>query len=175
MDSGAYVQFRRVAGFDLADETVDQEEIGGTILDQVRRTEEILDLNIRERLIISGEKHEVRASYPLNALRQIVRNALLHRTYDGSNAPVYITWYDDRLEVQSPGGPFGSVTLQNFGTGVTDYRNPTLATAMKDLGLVERFGAGLSIVRRLLNENGNPPAEFNVHQSNVLVVIRLKT
>ena len=170
---GAYVQFRRVAGGELADDTIDQEEIGGTILDQIRRTEEILDVNIREPLIIGDERHEVRPTYPLDALRQVVRNAILHRTYDASNAPVYVTWYDDRLEIQSPGGPYGSVTAENFGApGVTDYRNPTLANAMKDLGLVERFGAGMGIIRRRLKENGNPDAEFTAEPNFALVTLR---
>lgn len=170
---GAYVQFRRVAGPDLADDTIDQEEIGGTILDQVRRTEEILDVNIREALVIAGDRHEVRPTYPLNAVRQVVRNALLHRTYEASNAPVYVTWYEDRLEVQSPGGPFGNVTAENFGApGITDYRNPTLANAMKDLGLVERFGAGMGIIRRCLRENGNPEPAFSVELNFVLVTLR---
>ena len=85
---GAYVQFRRVAGSDLIDDTIDQEEIGGTILDQVQRTEEVLDINIREALFMGTVRHEVRPTYPIDALRQAVRNALLHRTYDASNAPV---------------------------------------------------------------------------------------
>lgn len=170
---GAYVQFRRVAGRDLADDTIDHEEIGGTILDQVRRTEDLLDINVRESLTIGIERHELRSSYPLDALRQVVRNAILHRTYDASNAPVHVTWYDDRLEVQSPGGPYGTVTAENFGEpGLTDYRNPTLANAMKDLGLVERFGVGMGIIRRKLKENGNPDVEFTVEPNFILVTVR---
>ena len=48
----------------------------------------------------------------------------------------------DRIEVLSPGGAFGVVTVENFGQpGLTDYRNPNLAEAMKYLGYVQRFGA----------------------------------
>lgn len=170
---GAYVQFRRVAGEDLADDTIDQEEIGGTILDQVRRTEEILDINILKPLALRDDRHEVHPTYPLGAVQQVVRNALLHRTYDASNAPVRVTWYDDRLEIQNPGGPYGNVTAENFGRpGVTDYRNPTLANAMKELGLIERFGAGMGIIRRRLQKNENPDAEFTVEPNYVLVTLR---
>lgn len=170
---GAYIQFRRVAGCDLTDGTIDQEEIGGTILDQVRRIEEILAVNIQEPLTIGDRQHERRPTYPLDALRQVVRNAVLHRTYDASNSPVRITWYQDRLEIQSPGGPYGNVTAENFGSpGITDYRNPTLANAMKDLGLVERFGIGMGIIRRRLADNGNPEAEFTVDPHFVLVTLR---
>ena len=62
-----------------------------------------------------------------------------------------VDWFDDRIEIHNPGGPFGSVTQESFGRpGVTDYRNPNLAEAMRALGYVQRFGAGISIARKAL-------------------------
>jgi len=170
---GAYIQFRRVAGPELIDDTVDHEEIGGTVLDQVRRAEEVLDVHIQQPLALTPTVHSERPTYPIEALRQFVRNAVLHRTYEGSTAPVRITWFSDRLEIQSPGGPYGQVTAESFGQpGVTDYRNPTLAAAMKDLGLIERFGVGIGLARRSLRRNGNPEPEFTITPTNVLVTVR---
>jgi ATP-dependent DNA helicase RecG len=97
----------------------------------------------------------------------------LHRTYEGTNAPVRITWFNDRIEIQNPGGPFGQVNRQNFGQpGITDYRNPHLAEAMKNLGYVQRFGVGIPLARRELEKNGNPPPEFNVQDTHLQVIIR---
>ncbi len=42
--------------------------------------------------------------YPLVALQQLVRNAVMHRAYEITNAPVRVTWFRDRVEIQSPGG-----------------------------------------------------------------------
>ena len=65
-----------------------------------------------------------------------------------------------RIEITNPGGAYGSVTAENFGDlGLTDYRNPNLAEAMRVLSLVQRFGMGIPIARRLLSENGNPRAK----------------
>jgi ATP-dependent DNA helicase RecG len=65
----------------------------------------------------------------------------MHRTYEGTNAPVRCYWFNDRIEIISPGGPFGEVTAENFGRpGITDYRNRNLADAMKVYGLIQRFG-----------------------------------
>jgi len=76
--------------------------------------------------------------------------APMHR-YEATNAPVRVYWFDDRIEIHNPGGPFGSVTQENFGRpGVTDYRNPNLAEALRALGFVQRFGAGIAIARRAL-------------------------
>jgi ATP-dependent DNA helicase RecG len=103
----------------------------------------------------------------------LARNAILHRTYEGTNAPVRINWFSDRIEIHSPGGPFDQVTKENFGQpGVTDYRNPHLAEAMRVLGYVQRFGLGIQIARQMLADNGNPPPEFDVEQNFILALVR---
>jgi ATP-dependent DNA helicase RecG len=109
------------------------------------------------------------------ALQQIARNAVLHRMYEGTNAPVRITWFKDRIEIQNPGGPYGRVTRENFGQpGVTDYRNPNLAEAMKNLGYVQRFGIGIQLAQKEMEKNGNPRIEFIVEENTVLAVLRRK-
>ena len=106
------------------------------------------------------------------ALQQLARNAVMHRTYENTNTPVRIYWFDDRIEILNPGGPYGSVTAQNFGTpGFSDYRNPQLAAAFKVLGYAQRFGAGIAIARQALERNDNPPAKFEVEQNFVGVTI----
>jgi ATP-dependent DNA helicase RecG len=170
---GAYVQALRIAGTELTDPIRDQRRIDGTVPDQIRQLDELTDLWIEHPTMVGGPLRTTEPTYPAAALRQLLRNALLHRTYEGSNAPVRLTWYDDRVEIQSPGGPFGQVTLENFGTpGITDYRNPTLAEALRNLHYVEKFGVGLPIASRALSDNGNPPAEFRAEPTYIHVTIR---
>ncbi|MFZ0135335.1 MAG: ATP-binding protein [Desulfobacterales bacterium] len=67
------------------------------------------------------------------------------------------------------------MTPENFGQpGITDYRNPNLAEAMKVLGFVQRFGVGIAMAAKALLENGNPPAEFKVNSEAVLAILRRK-
>lgn len=173
---GAYIQFLRVDGVLLTDPKIDSREIGGTLPDQIRRLDELITLNINRRTEVGGTKRAELPDYPEEALRQYVRNALMHRTYEASNAPVRVTWYSDRVEVQSPGGVFGQVTKANFGKpGVADYRNPTIAAALKDLGYVERFGVGLAIAREALRKNGNPEEKFVIDDAYFLVTIEKKS
>lgn len=170
---GAYVQILRIAGVRLTDAIVDQRELTGTIPDQIRQLDELAELWVTREAIVGAAKRADAPAYPIAALRQLFRNALLHRTYQSSNAPVRVTWYDDRIEIQSPGGPYGQVTVETFGLpGVTDYRNPTLAESLKVLGFVERFGIGLEIVRKTLAENTNPSAEFSPMPNYVHVTVR---
>jgi ATP-dependent DNA helicase RecG len=170
---GAYVQFLRLDGTQLTDNILDHRELTGTLADQLRQIDEVVRANVRYAAAVGGPRREEAASYPEDAIRQLVRNALLHRTYDGSAAPVRLTWFSDRLEIQNPGGPYGQVTRATFGApGVTDYRNPTIAEALKALGFIERFGVGIAIARQRLAANGNPAPEFTVEDAHVLVTLR---
>ncbi len=158
---GAAIAWRRVDGVKLTDPTLDEKLIAGPLPDQLRRIDEIMDAGNASALVMGARVHARQARYPLNALQQLVRNAVMHRTYEGTASPCRVTWYADRVEILNPGGPFGAVTPQTFGMpGVTDYRNPTLSEALKGYGFVERFGQGLEIVRSALAANGNPPAQF---------------
>jgi ATP-dependent DNA helicase RecG len=172
--AGAYVQFLRIQGTALSDPIVDEQLIDGTLLDVARKLDEKLTAHNRVGVDFTSAPTERRHPlYPLPALQQVTRNALLHRTYEGTNAPVRVTWFDDRIEVVSPGGPFGAVTVDNFGSPhLADYRNRNIAEAMRVLGLVQKFGAGIAITRKALADNGNPPPEFTVSASHVLVTLR---
>ena len=154
---GAYIQFLRLDGPDLVDPILDQKEIGGTVPDQVRQIEELMRLNLRTPAAIGGSQRREQPDYPAEALEQLIRNALLHRTYDSSTMPVKVYWYSDRIEIINPGGLFGEVNRDTIWQNVTAYRNPLLAEGLKSLGVVERFGYGLIQARRALEANGNPP------------------
>jgi len=171
---GAYIQFLRIGGADLSDPIVDEALIDGVLSDVLRRIDEKLAAHNRTSVDIASASLERRHSiYPKGALQQLVRNAVMHRTYEATNAPVRVTWYDDRIEITSPGGPFGTVRADNFGEpGVADYRNPNLAEAMRVLGFVQRYGVGIATARRLLKDNGNPPPEFDVQPTQVAVTVR---
>lgn len=170
---GAYIQFLRIDGDELSDPIIDSLEIRGAIPDQIRRLDDKLIAHNRMTVDFTSGPVEKRAeTYPIEALRQITRNAIMHRTYDGTNAPVRVTWFNDRIEITSPGGAYGGVTADNFGTlGLTDYRNPNLAEAMRVFGFVQRFGMGIPIARRLLVENGNPAPEFKILDNFVVATL----
>lgn len=172
---GAYVQFLRVDGVELTDRISDRHELSGTLPDQMRRLDDLIAANVRHASIVGGPRRIDQPDYPEDGLRQLIRNALIHRTYEGTNAPVRLTWYSDRIEIQSPGGPFGQVTIGNFGQhGVTDYRNPTIAELTLRLGFMERFGVGIEKARKALADNGNPPLDFAVNMQHVLAIVRVR-
>jgi ATP-dependent DNA helicase RecG len=171
---GAYIQFLRIDGTELTDPIRSQKEISGPLSHLLGRLDDVLEAHNNVSASITAGPLEIKhADYPIPALQQFCRNAVLHRTYEGTTAPVRVYWFSDRIEIHSPGGPFGQVTKENFGRpGITDYRNPHLAEAMKVLGYVQRFGVGIQIARQELDKNGNPPPQFQVEPTNILVTVR---
>lgn len=172
--AGAYIQFLRIDGKNITDPIRHQKEINGHLYDQLHQLDEILEANISVATDVTAGRTEVkRPDYPIVALQQITRNAVLHRTYESTNAPVRIYWFSDRIEIYNPGGLYGIVNQQNFGqAGATDYRNPLLAEAMKALGFVQRFGMGIPLAYKELEKNGNPKPEFGFEPTGVLAIIR---
>ncbi len=173
---GAYIQFLRIDGTDLADPVVDEEDIGGSIVELLRRTEEKLKAHNRVAVdITSTPTHQIEMPYPPAAIQQILYNAVLHRTYESTNAPVRVYWFNDRIEINSPGGPYGNVTSENFGRpGITDYRNPNIGGVLKTFGFIQAFGRGIATTRREMERNGNPAPEFETNQSAVVCTLRGK-
>ena len=173
---GAYIQFLRIDGTELADSVVDEDVFAGSLADLLRRAEEKLRAhNLSALDVVSAPTHSRESPYPQPAIQQILYNAVLHRTYEGTNAPIRAYWFNDRIEIHSPGGPYGNVTCENFGTpGITDYRNPNIGDVLKTFGYIQAFGRGIAIARRELERNGNPPPDFLVTPSAVVVTLKAK-
>lgn len=169
----AYVQFLRLNGETITAPMRMREELTGRLDEVLRQLDRLIQINITVSTDISSGPVEVNsADYPRTAIRQLVHNAVLHRSYEGTNAPVRFYWFSNRIEIESPGGLFGRVTSANIGTGETDYRNPLLAEIMHRLGFTQEFGLGLPLAKEAMEANGNPPLELDFSATRVIVRMR---
>lgn len=168
---GAYIQFLRIGGTTLAADVLNERELQGDLLTVLRELDALVDAQI-ERMPVAESTLRERAvqSYPRAAVRELLMNAVMHRDYMAT-APLRVTWFDDRLEIQSPGGLYGEATPENF-PHQTSYRNPVIAEAMKTLGYVNRYGRGVAVAQDALTRNGSPPAEFAFDSGYFLATIR---
>ena len=173
--SGAYAQFIRFEGMELSDPVLSEHRITGRLPQVITDLEEIVRSHIETAVSFAGvERDSRRPTVPFEAIQQLTRNALMHRGYEATNAPVRVLWFGDRVEVHSPGGPFGHVTIENFGTpGLVDYRNPTIAGILSQLGFVQRFGVGLPVARERLDRNGNPPMQVSPTPDWIQITVEL--
>lgn len=172
---GAYVQFLRLDGTEITDPIMDRKELTGPLPEVLRRMDEITSAHIRTATTVTGTVERLTPDYPIAAMQQLLRNAVIHRNYEESNAPTQWYWFSDRIEIHNPGGLFGRTTPQNFGRpGGNDYRNPTVAAALHVLGFVQRFGMGIPLARKSCKDNGNPEPEFLIEQSSFAVIVRAR-
>ena len=173
---GAYVQFLRFAGPDRADPIIDSARFDGPFADAMRDLDSMLRGHIRTSVEIGSGPTEIRrATYPLPALQELARNAVMHRAYETTNSPVQVSWFTDRVEIVSPGGPYGDVSPETFGEpGLLDYRNPNLADAMRVSGLVQRYGVGIPRARRELRANHQEEPAFDVDAHHVRCTVRVR-
>jgi ATP-dependent DNA helicase RecG len=170
---GAYVQFLRLAGNRLTDPVLDQAEIAGDLLSQLRELDVRLKTVITTTLEpVSSLRERSVSTYAEIALRELLLNAMMHRDY-ASNTPVRFYCFTDRIEIQNPGGLYGEVTMSTL-TQRNSYRNPIIAEAMKNLGYVNRFGYGIQRAQRALQENQQPPPEFSADHAVFSVVVRAR-
>jgi ATP-dependent DNA helicase RecG len=168
--SGAYVQFTRFDGLQMEDGPVEEKQFSGALMVVLRE----LDMFIKSRFTQKPVKETALRErliwdYPEAAVREIMMNAVLHRDYQ-FNRPTSLYFFSDRIEIQNPGGLYG-LAQENF-PGLNDYRNPILAEAMKPLGYVNRYGYGIRLAQRSMEQNGSPPIEFTPAQHHFLAVIR---
>jgi ATP-dependent DNA helicase RecG len=167
---GAYIQFLKIAGTTLADDVTNDRELSGDMLTNLRELDALVDSHIQQYPVSQTTLMEKTVeSFPREAVRELLMNAVMHRDY-ASTAPARVTWLDDRLEIQSPGGLYGEASIENFPRQ-TSYRNPVLAESLKALGYVNRYGRGVERAQTALKRNGSPPAEFKFDAGYVLATI----
>ena len=171
---GAWLQFVRYAGDSVAADVLEEENLSGDLVSTLAGMDRLLTAQLQSRPVADSVLRERSESdYPKVAVRELLLNAVMHRSYE-NNAPVRFSWFEDRLEIQSPGGLYGLASPDNFPSQ-TDYRNPVVSEAMANLGYVNRFGRGVVRAQDALESNGNPPAKFRLTDpASVLVTLRGK-
>ena len=98
--------------------------------------------------------------YPLAATHEAVANAVAHRDY-AAPSPVFVRLYDDRLEIQNPGGLLPGMTLQQaLAGGESRRRNPVIAEALRQMGKMTTVGRGLALIRQEMETLGSPAPVF---------------
>jgi ATP-dependent DNA helicase RecG len=156
---GAEIEIARFSGREMGDAFVRQ-TISGTLSHQLRQAEAFLADNVRSIVRVgSGMMHEEQPQFPLEAAREALVNAVAHRDYDITGDQIRVFLFADRLEVTSPGGLPGPVTLENIADERFS-RNEVIVQILADMGFIERLGYGIDRMMRLMKEHQLPPPRF---------------
>lgn len=121
--------------------------------------------------IVLGRRRMTLPEYPEEVLREALLNALAHRDYNVRGTTVDVTVWDDRIEIRSPGGLPGPITVANMREEHYS-RNRRVMRCLKTLGLVEEFGEGIDRMFDAMEERLMDPPSIVAAPNSVTVTLR---
>jgi len=138
----------------------DRRDVRDDLLTQFNEAVAFLKKHLNVRSEIRGVNRYDIYEIPLEALREAVVNALMHRDYSITGTQVSVEVYDDRVEIVNPGGLPKGLTLKRFGS-MSIRRNEIIADLFSRLDKVERLGSGIRKMRKAMADAGLPAPEFD--------------
>lgn len=154
-----WVQAGRFVGITKS-ELMDSTEIHDFPINAIERATDFVKKHSFYSYTIEELRRKESWSIPLKAVREAIINAFAHTDYSQRGAPIRISIFDDRLEIENPGLlPFG-LTIDDILEGVSKIRNKVIVRILHELGYIEKWGMGIARIMDSCREVGLPMPEF---------------
>lgn len=128
------------------EEFIDQKSITSNIGLQAEEAYNFVLRHINKGATVQGVYTVSRWEYPVKAIREIIRNAIVHRQYSLTGKDIKVAVYDDMVEITSPGLLPPSIDYSAMESRQSDARNKIIAPVFKRLGIIDQWGNGLKLV-----------------------------
>ena len=138
----AWIQCGRFTGTNKA-ELPDTVECRGTLPRSLAAAYEFIKRHAMQGVAIDGLKHVERVSIPLRAARELLVNAVVHADYAQLGAPIRVSLFDDRIEIENPGVLLAGLTIDDIRQGISRLSNRVIGRVFKELGYIEQWGSGI--------------------------------
>ena len=139
-------------GVSSVDELIDQKTIDIPLSLQAEEAYKFILRHISQGSTYEGIYRKDRWEYPVIAIREIIRNAVIHRDYSLRGKDIKVAVFDDKIEITSPGKLMPTVDFNDMEAGQSDIKNKTLAPVFKKLGIIEQWGNGLQLIAEELKK-----------------------
>jgi ATP-dependent DNA helicase RecG len=159
----------RFLGEDTAADRLKPQELSGTLPQLVQQAGEYVKLYNGVYSQIEGFVRRERPFCPEEVLREVVVNAVAHRDYSIAGSQIRLFFFDNHLEVRSPGRLPNSMTLESIRFYNHESRNPLLAQFLNRLGFMEEFGTGIPNMIRLMRAHNGTEPEFALEGEEFVV------
>jgi len=136
-----------------------REEIGGPLPKIIRRAWQVVGEEMRTGAVVTELERKERTEYPVSAVREALVNAVAHRDYRLRGRRIEVRMFSDRMEITSPGGLPGFITVDNI---VDEHfsRNPRIVSGLYQWGYIEELGLGVDLMIDEMVRAGHPPPRF---------------
>ena len=169
---GAAVQLVRRSGTGPGTgPSIERTECAGPLAETIACSMDFISRHGGGLEVVAADRREALPAYPPTVVREAVVNAVAHRDYGLAGATVDVTMWDDRVEVRSPGGLPGHITVDNM-RGEHYSRNPRIMRVLKTLGYVEEYGEGVDRMFREMEARLMEPPTFEATADSVTVTLR---
>lgn len=140
----------------IFDDALDDKEFEGNLIYLLQNGSDFVRNNSKVRFVKEARYRVDKPDYSDRAVTEALVNALIHRDYIVLGSEIHIDMYDDRLEIQSPGGMFEGKPIQecDINTVSSVRRNPVIADLFHRMKYMERRGSGL---KKILSETAKLP------------------
>ena len=164
---GAYV---KIGFFETDADLLYQDEVRGSILEQVDRLVELIYLKyMKAKITYEGVRRRERYFVPEEALREALLNALCHKQYQ-SGTPIQISVYDDRLYIANCGNLPENWTLTNLMSKHASVPyNPNIAYVFYLAGFIESWGRGVEKICAACEREGTPAPEYTINPGDIMI------
>ncbi len=129
-----------------SDEFIDQKSITSNIALQAEEAYNFVLRHINKGAFVEGVYTKTRWEYPVKAIREVIRNAVVHRDYSLAGKDIKVAVYDDMVEVTSPGLIPPSIDYNAMESRQSDAKNRVIAPVFKKLGIIDQWGNGLKLI-----------------------------
>ena len=155
----AWTQCGRFRGIDKV-EIFDQMEVHEHLPDAVSAIELFLKKHAFKSAHFGAMQRQDAWSIPLTLLREAIVNALVHGDYSQRGTPMRVAFFDDRIDIESPGLLLPGMTVEDMKTGISRIRNPVIARVFRELRLIEQWGSGVKRIFAEAAERGLPEPQI---------------
>jgi ATP-dependent DNA helicase RecG len=131
---------------------IDQKTIDEPLSFQAEEAYKFVSRHISQGSVYEGVYRKDRWEYPIIAIREVIRNAVIHRDYSLIGKDIKIAIFDDKIEITSPGKLMPTIDFNDMESGQSDIRNKVLASVFKKLGIIEQWGNGLRLIAEELRK-----------------------
>ena len=149
---------------------LDKKEFTGSILKQLDDILYFANLSNRKKITITGKpERDEYLDIPERALREAIVNCYCHRDWTLSG-DIKIEFYDDRVQIFSPGSLPDGLTLENIKMGMVAKRNKIIVDTLDKADVIENYASG---VRRIFEDYAHfkKQPEYYISDNGVIVTL----